>query len=389
MRTRGSQLDDCFARGVEREGVDGRPVEGLARQASTHVKEVVAPGSKGYLLFRFGRKPVIAVPDSSTKLKLAALKCYRGITIRRASFAWMTRLLTRLRLDRLLTQPVDPSLSTFLPFNFQDWLDMLRQTMGAPSAEAVIVWPPQTDRGRLYIHLLDANARPLAFVKLAMDAVNDEYLCNEAQTIGRLKALQLRSFHIPSLMGTGKWNGHYYCVFEPIAASAKPVRSSWTSFPRECVEEYAGQMRTIAALQLAELDWWKNFWEVTPSGSAFAQDVRIAQKYPIRVCRAHGDLGIMNMIRVEDQIQIFDWEECCDDAPVLTDELMFFLTLNQRRFLANPVVSLRELNERYLSGASAQRRCDVIMALAFIRASEKSLATKIIYHWQGLGTSSQ
>ena len=187
--------------------------------------------SNGYLLFRFARKPVIAVPDSSQKVKLAGLKCYRGITIRRASFAWMTRLLTRLRVDRLLTQPVDSSLSFLLPFNFQDWLDTLRQTIGAPSAEAVIVWPPQSDRGRIYIHLLDANARPLAFVKLSLDALNDEHLRSEAQTIEKLKALQLTSFHIPSLMEIGKWNGHYYCVFEPIPTDAKPVQSSVEFIP--------------------------------------------------------------------------------------------------------------------------------------------------------------
>jgi len=110
----------------------------------------------------------------------------------------------------------------------------------------------------------------------------------------------------------------------------------------------------------------------------------MAQGHPIRVCRAHGDLGTMNMIRVDDQILIFDWEECCDDAPILTDELMFFLVLNQCKFLAKPVVGLRELNQRYLSGASAQRRCDVIMALTFIRASDKLVATKILYNWESL-----
>jgi hypothetical protein len=296
----------------------------------------------------------------------------------------MTRLLTRLGVDRLLTHSVDSSLTSLLPFNFQDLLDTLRQSMHDPSAEAVIVWPPQIDRGRIYIHLLDANARPLAFVKLALNASNDEHLRSEAQTIEKLKALQLTSFRVPSLVEIGKWNGHCFCIFEPIAADAKPVQSSWSSFPRECVNEYAGQTRVIGLQQLTEINWWNNFWEVTPPESPFAQDVRIAQRHPIRVCRAHGDLGIMNMIRVDDQLLIFDWEECCDDAPILTDELMFFLVLNQREFLAKPVVGLRKLNERYLFGASTQRRCDVIMALTFIRASDKLVATNILDNWEAL-----
>jgi hypothetical protein len=94
------------------------------------------------------------------------------------------------------------------------------------------------------------------------------------------------------------------------------------------------------------------------------------------------------MIRVDDRLLIFDWEECCDDAPILTDELMFFLVLNQREFLAKPVVGLRKLSQRYLSGASAQRRCDVIMALAFICASDKPVATKILYNWENLNIRS-
>ena len=261
--------------------------------------------------------------------------------------------------------------------------------MGSPSAEAVIVWPPQFNRGRIYIHLLDADAQPLAFVKLSLDAHNDEYLRSEAQTIEKLKALQLTSFHIPSLMKIGKWNGHCYCVFRSIPTDAKPVQSSWSSFPRDCVKEYAGQMRIIGLQQLTELKWWKNFWEATPPESAFAQDVRVAQGHPIRVCRAHGDLGTMNMIRVDDRILIFDWEECCEDAPILTDELMFFLVLNQRKFLAKPVVGLQELNQRYLSGASPQRRCEVIMALAFIRASGKPVATKILDNWERKNAQTQ
>jgi hypothetical protein len=372
-----------------KKGSAAQIMPGAAREDESSPKHNRTSGSNGYLLFRFARKPVIAVPDSSQKVKIAGLKCYRGITVRRASFAWMTRLLTRFRVDRVLTQPVDSSLSSLLPFNFQDWLDTLRQTLGTPSAEAVIVWPPQLDRGRIYVHLLDANARPLAFVKLALDALNDEYLRSEAQTIEKLKTLQLTSFRVPSLMEIGKWNGHYYCVFEPIATDAKPVQSSWNSFPRECVKEYAGQVRIIGLQQLTELNWWKNFWEVTPPESAFAQDVRMAQGHPIRVCRAHGDLGIMNMIHIDDQILIFDWEECCDDAPILTDELMFFLVLNQRKFLAQPVVGLRELNQRYLSGASPQRRCAVIMALAFIRASDKPVATKILDNWEQKNAETQ
>ncbi|NNL54877.1 MAG: hypothetical protein HKP32_06970 [Woeseia sp.] len=355
---------------------------GALREDDSSLKHNRTSGCNGYLLFRFAGKPVIAVPNSSPNIKLAGLKCYRGITIRRAGFAWMTRLLTRLRIDWLLTQPEDSSLSSLLPFNFQNLLDTLRQTMGAPSAEAVIVWPPQLNRGRIYVHLLDANARPLAFVKLSLDALNDEYLRSEAETIEKLKALQLKSFRIPSLLEIGKWNGHYYCVFEPIATDAKPVKSSWSSFPRDCVKEYAGQVRIIGLPQLTELKWWKKFWEVTPPESAFAQDVRMAEGHAIRVCRAHGDLGTMNMIRVDREILIFDWEECCDDAPILTDELMFFLVLNQRKFLAKPVVGLRELNQRYLSGASAQRRCDVIMAMAFIRASDKPVANKILDNWE-------
>jgi hypothetical protein len=340
--------------------------------------------SSGYLLFRFARKPVIAVPDSSQKVKLASLKCYRGITIRRRSFAYMTRLLTRLRVDRLLTQPVDSSLSSLLPFNFQDLLDTLRKAIGAPDAQAVMVWPPQSDRGRIYIHLLDADGRPLAFVKLAMDALNDKYLHSEAQTIKKMEALELTSFQIPSLIEIRRWNGHFFCIFEPIATDAKPVKHSWSSFPRDCVKEYAGHVRVIGHQQLKKLDWWRNFWKVTPLESAFAQDVRIAQEQPIRVCRAHGDLGTMNMIRVDGQILIFDWEECCDDAPILTDELMFFLVLNQRKFIAKPLAGLRDLAQRYLFGASVQRRCDVIMALAFIHASDKPVATKVLSNWARL-----
>ena len=342
--------------------------------------------SNGYLLVCFGGRPIMALPANSRQMKLAGISCYRNQTIRRAIFSWGMRLATMTGADILLFEHVDSSLEPLLPFNFADLLDSLRESLGNPSARAVIVWPPQPDRGRVYVHLLGLDGQLLAFVKLSLDTYNDDCLLREARTLDTLRAVGLQTFRVPSVIKAGFFHKHRYLILQPIPTDAKPVKVSLDAFPTQCVKEYAGATRIVDSEQLKEFIWWQRFWEVTKAESSFAQEVRYFQKSPLRVCRVHGDLGIINMMRVNGQLWIFDWEESCDRAPHMTDEIVFFLILNQRKFIAKPFVGLRAFTKRYLSGASQEYRQDVVMALAFLYGVNWNLMVmkKLVHYWDKL-----
>ncbi|MBW4575255.1 MAG: hypothetical protein KME08_08220 [Aphanothece sp. CMT-3BRIN-NPC111] len=308
--------------------------------------------SKGYCLIRLAKFPIIALPANSRRMKLAGLHCYQATSIKRTIFSWGMHLAIMTGIDKLLSEYVDSSLEPLLPFNFASWLDSVCEFLGEPSANAVVIWPSKRDRGRVYVHLLGCDAKPLAFIKLSLDAYTDRLLLAEANTLADLKAMGLEKFRIPSVLQQGSFQNHSYLSFQHIPVEAKPVNTSWDNFPAQCIQEYAGPDQFVYGEQLRKLPWWQRFWKVTEAESAFAQEVRDLQDLPLRVRRVHGDLVPANMVSVKDQLWIFDWEESCTHAPYMTDEIVFFLALNQRQILSNPVFGLRALAARYLSESS-------------------------------------
>jgi hypothetical protein len=341
-----------------------------------------APRPVGYLLFRFAGKPVIAIPNGSRRIKLAGLNCYRGFTIRRLGVVWLTRSLTRVGADRLIFESHDAALTSLLPFDFADCLHTIQQSLDLPLAEAVIVWPPQIDRGRLYIHLLQSDGQQIAFVKLSLNEFNDRQLEAESQALQNLENLDTTSFDIPRLVSSGRFNQHVFCVFEPIPAQAKPIPNSKHLEIGKYISEFAGEARRITNEERQCLPWWRKFLETTSAESSFAQELdHSSQRHAISICHTHGDLGKHNMLQFKNRIMIFDWEEFCSDGPVLADELTFFLVQNQRSILSDPLGGLTKLQQQFLSQASPQRRHDVMAALAYIHTTGKPVATVILHNW--------
>ncbi len=340
--------------------------------------------SNGYRLVRLAECPIIALPANARQMKLAGLRCYQASTIRRIIFSWGMRLAIVTGADMLLSKYVDSSLERLLPFDFASWLDSICEFLGEPLAKAVVVWPPQRNRGRVYVHLLGPDTKPLAFIKLSLNAYNDQLLLAEANALVELEAIGLHKFRIPSVLQVGSFENHSYLIFQPLPVDAKPVNASWDTFPYQCIREYAGPDQLLYGEQLRELVWWQRFWEVTQAESAFAQEVRHLQELPLRVCRVHGDLTGANIAWVDGQLWIFDWEESCTQAPHMTDEIAFFFGLNQRQFLSNPLLGLRALTARYLSQSSQEHRWNVVMALAFLHGAKMSVATALVSHWDKL-----
>jgi hypothetical protein len=339
---------------------------------------------KSYRLVRLAKCPIIALPANSRQMKLAGLRCYQASSIKRTIFNWGMRLATMMGVDMLLSEYIDSSLEPLLPFNFADWLNSIGKFLGEPLANAVVVWPPQRDRGRVYVHLLNPDLKSIAFIKLSLNGYNDQLLQAEANALTELRTIGLQKFYIPSVLQKGSFQNFSYLILEPIPFNAKPVNLSWNNFPFDCVKEYAGTEQILQGKQLKDILWWKNFWENIEPESAFSQEVLSLHNLPLRVCRVHGDLIPANMVLVNSQLWIFDWEQSCTDGPKMTDEIIFFLAINQRQILSNPILGLRSFAARFLSQSSQEHRWNVVIALAFLHGAKMSAATKLVGHWDKL-----
>ena len=352
-----------------------------------------------YRISRLGGSPVFAIPVARRRVRLAAARRFQADSWKRAAFQRAIRGAIVAGVDRWLWPaadgPFDDSAdkeSTHkksVKFNFSGWLNDLRGVLEEPTAVAAVVWPPQADRGRVYVHLLAASGDPVAFAKISFDAANDHCLNVEAETLRQLQSLSLSQCHPPALLAESTHNGHRYVVVEPLPENARPVEQSWRSYPSDCVVQYAGQHERLTAEKVADLDWWKAYQHGSSVGTdAFRQELNNAIQDGLDVCRVHGDLGPGNLVLESNprRLWLFDWENSHPRGPKLTDRVNFFIAISQATILSDPIRGLRELAAHFFSADPRFARKDVLAALAYLHTVDIRGATALIQQWDRLPT---
>ncbi len=329
-----------------------------------------------YRIYRVSGAPIFAAPLSPRGLRRAGVSRYQPVTPRRAAFRSLMSLSMLARADWLLGTMADDPVECE-GFSFHAWMDEIRGTLGVRGASGVVFWPPQRDRGRIYVHLFDTGLRPIGFAKVAFDAHNAACLRREAQTLRELDRMELASCRVPRILAAGEHGSAFHLVLEPIPASARPLESG-APFPSRCVAEFAGPPRRVGPERLGELSWWGEH-ERQCTGGAFEDELRDSLGAGAAVCRAHGDFGPANIVRDGAMLWIFDWEESRPDGPVLADEVMFTVGMDLQT-ARDPRRGLDLVRERFLRG-SAPRRAEAMLALAFRRALGMADAARIIECW--------
>jgi len=331
---------------------------------------------------RHGR-PVLATPAAPAELRLAGLMRFQTHTGRRMMFRRVMRVMMRLGLDHWFSEatstPIDPADG----FDFNAWLDQVRRDLGNPDITATIIWPSEPRRKRVYVHLFDGAANAVGFAKVAMNEENDQRLEHEALMLSDLTSRGLRLSHVPRVLADHVWQGHRYLIIEPVPDRAEaPSGAAAREFPRQTAEEFVGPTRSLNADDLPTLSWWPRYERRrVPEGAAFDQELRTLAADGVRVRFQHGDFGRHNMVFVDGSRWIFDWEEACDDAPAATDELSYWTTAHLRGFMSSPLRHARMFYDKFVRGANAERRCDIMMAIAFRYSMGMSSAAAIVRHW--------
>jgi hypothetical protein len=353
------------------------------KPATPGAQRAAATAAARYLIYRLNGRPVFAAPDGSRALRLAALSRYQPFTPKRAAYRRLMRWSMLLGVDRLLGakagSPLDPSPG----LDFEKWLARVRQELNEPNATAAVFWPPQRDRGRIYVHLFNPRLEPVGFAKISFDTDNDARLAHEARTLDALSVMRLRHCRVPVVRGRGQVGGHESVVLEPLPADAQPLPRDLASYPREAAEEFAGPARGVPGEAIGRVSWWPSFDSRCDDGCrAFADEVRrVVAAQGMRVRRQHGDFGPANLVRSAGQLWIYDWEECCEDAPALADLLSYDLAINSGAATADPLRWLAGFEDRCRRNGGG--RADVLPALAFRHSLGFADAGRVIRRWPG------
>lgn len=324
-----------------------------------------------------GGRPIFAVPDGPTQLRLAGLARYQPYTFRRTLYRRGMGLAIRTQLDQMLCTKAGSPLGDSSPFIFAGWLEQIGAELDEPKVLPAIFWPTHQDRQRLYVHLFDERLNQIGFAKIAMDSNNAVLLQREAEVLRELARIKSNRFSVPRVISQGEFAGHQYLVAQPLPTDAVPLGSN-PAFPSECVKEYSGPVTTVPAHSVPTLSWWPTFVGQLRAidEPILAEIEQIAGQEPIEVARAHGDFGPANIVSTPDRLWIFDWEASSADAPAHADRLSFELETTYIQAGARSEGERAGIQEGLLDNMEDDRRPQTLLGLAYIRTIHRSG-----FHW--------
>jgi hypothetical protein len=326
--------------------------------------------------YRFGSRDVLTVPVEPVELRAAGVRALPAATLRARAFRAVLGGLVGTRLDGLVAGRGDPAIPA--GFDLSLLMSELQRALGRDDLEPAIVHPRQGDRRRFYVHLLSTKGERIAFAKVSRDVENDRQLLNEALALRALSRAGVWTFRFPALLGKGLSQGHQYILLAPLPERTRPLAPRWTPALTAIRREIAGAPKPLPSVTQAS--WWPLF---EARGSLVPALVgALAQKPPgpVMTCTAHGDFVNWNVHRDENDLWLFDWEAYSPDAPVLVDDVRFFLGIHTRAAAVSPMHVVRLLQDRF--GCSEQRRrFETTLALAFLHAHRVVAAAQVGAVW--------
>ncbi len=334
-----------------------------------------------YIIFGFQGRNILAIPLENKHIRKSAYKFYRGTTIRRKIVRLGIRLLTKLNLEATIGYRTNTPVPRFPDFDFESWLENIERSLNIGKLYAIVSFPSQTQRKRFYVNLVSKQGEPIAFAKVSLDDENDVYLLNESNNIYKLSKGSY-SFNIPNILIEDKFQGHRYLVFKSFPLNTAYRNNTWESTLKKYSKELCKDTHDTKFIN--ELSWWDKFIKEVPlkDRETFSKDINIKGDNIVEVCLAHGDLHNGNICYMDDEAWLFDWEASCIDAPIMTDEVVFFLASNQREIVSDPVNIARKLMKEIIGNDDNNTKEKVAMALAFLSTTGRQDAKSMILHWQ-------
>lgn len=338
-----------------------------------------------YRLFTFGERQVLAVPRSAMRVRRASVRCCPRDTPRKALYRAFLMLSVSARLDRFVGSTVPMPLPRRTAASISEWLgDPGSATREKAGWSFVVRWPPQLDRGRVYVHVLDGSGAAVCFLKVSLDTHNDRTLTREAATLADVARLAKRNFEVPAVLRVWRPERHVVLALAALPDPDRRDRRLGGTFPAAAVGEYSGHRRAVGPDDVLELSWfrdWEPPWDTIHE--RFLTELS-SDRRPWVVCRAHGDLGTHNVVRAGGRSWIFDWEESAADAPHLADRVGFELSRLSRKLARRPT-DWRGIVDRAAPGLGLLPRRDLIRALVFRTSRRMADANIIMRNWDRSG----
>ena len=276
------------------------------------------------------------IPLSNKDLIKNALEIHRSPTIEGKIFlkALKTKLLFNTLMRTTMQKNVEPKL--FHDFNWNEWQNHALNDIDLDCG-LVSYALSQSDNRRFFALIIDRNGIPKGFAKIALDEQSKELFKNESQALNKFEKEKNECFIVPKLLSSGSFGSSFYLIQEVIPTKAKFLSNIKDQRWIRTIDEIS--RKSIDKTRLRDCSWW---WDIDKSNNTpkpLIEYLARNEEQEIDICNVHGDFTPGNILSVNDECWVYDWEEFNPTAPALTDYLSFaiesigkikYLSLNRR-----------------------------------------------------------
>jgi 1,2-diacylglycerol 3-alpha-glucosyltransferase len=318
------------------------------------------------LIFHFGRRKILALPAQQRALCRPGLACYQAHTIKRRLYQHLLSAAISLGVSRVFSSSVVAADAMTIGIDYQPWLDMLQERLGKANLQAVLTWPVQAERQRIYMNIFDERQEICAFVKIAKKLEDHPLLQAGFNALVELRVSPFQRFRLPQPLGHGVFDGCFFAIQQPLPAGVKTLNWRQNADVSPLVRELCVGRKRLNAIEIMQLSWWKKYAAKLPAGcEPFHRELVARIAGGAEVGRVHGDFGPSNMMVEKNAIWLFDWESSHPQGPVLTDVVGYFLSFSVGKAIYSPAHHAQKFAKHFLKNVDPQRRLDIMLALAF------------------------
>lgn len=322
-----------------------------------------AEGKRGLNIYMFAGKPLFACETQSFK---HAAKLFRTDTRKKRLVVRFLSLIDKLKLAWTLEHRGGGAEIRNQVIQSEKIVRELAYSINLKAQDVIIFFQEQTERRRFYAHIIN-DEKPQYFAKILLTTDNSSGLENEYRA-GKFCEANIQLFDVPKMERIHYGEGYAALLVRSIGWNKSGFKTigpvDFLAIAKEIARHHRSQ---IDRIMLSEQEWWRRFRRIAAHNfDCFVEDLlqEAAEAGELIVNFAHGDLGHHNLKISDESVILFDWEDSCFTAPMLTDFIAAFLCEQGESSANHFEISFHSWALARLDGMSF-RRVDIMLALAY------------------------
>lgn len=245
-------------------------------------------------------------------------------------------------------------------------------------AAAMLIWSLVPGRQRMYVRVFDAKTNECAFGKLSRVEPGRSWLQVEATALHRYA--EAKSFACPRVLMLDVTETDVLLLTSALPRGSTLRHAEASTFPRAIQAEIQSKVVQTPISSLHRCAWYQR------GVAALGENARVASELaaiddasPVALAPAHGDFGSENFyVDLARRVYLIDWEHFCDAAPILTDEVGFWIGKNHRSIQRGDSEVARDFAQEF----EEHRDRDLLLALIFLSAFNVTDASRLVALWK-------